>query len=333
MNLPAALFAIRWLIRDTFRQSRANGIFWLMLGVSGLCIAFCLTVGTHNLPLHEEDTVYLTPAEAQKLPKPKPGVAQDQYVVVEGKLLLAFGAVAVDWNSTRDSAVRYLQLVLLGLIADTGGILLALVWTAGFLPTFLEPGNAAVLLAKPVPRWSLLAGKYLGVVTFVAFQATVFVVGIWLALALRTGVWSARSWAALPVLLLHFTVFFSFSALLATTTRSTVACVFGSLVFWFICVALNLGRHWALTLPELAQLPGSFRTITEIGYWVLPKPADLGMFLTQALGAEKDFVAPFDVAALTARNAWHPGWSLLTSFLAALGLFGLATHELSTRDY
>ena len=63
------------------------------------------------------------------------------------------------------------KMVLLGLVADTGGILLALVWTAGFLPTFLEPGAASVLLAKPVPRWSLLAGKFLGILIFVAFQA------------------------------------------------------------------------------------------------------------------------------------------------------------------
>src|SRR4051812_30797695 len=44
MNLPAALFAIRWLIRDTFRQALASGIFWLMLAVSAICAAVCLTV-------------------------------------------------------------------------------------------------------------------------------------------------------------------------------------------------------------------------------------------------------------------------------------------------
>ena len=51
MTLPAALFAVRWLVRDTFRQAPASGVFWLMLGVTGICTAVCLSVGTVNLPL------------------------------------------------------------------------------------------------------------------------------------------------------------------------------------------------------------------------------------------------------------------------------------------
>src|SRR5580704_8787430 len=46
---------------------------------------------------------------------------------------------------------------------DVAGLLLALLWTAGFLPTFLEPAHASILLAKPTPRWQLLVGKFVGV--------------------------------------------------------------------------------------------------------------------------------------------------------------------------
>ena len=67
----------------------------------------------------------------------------------------------------RSDAVHFLELLLAGGIAGTLGLLLALVWTAGFVPTFLEPSAASVLLAKPVARWQLLLGKYLGVLTFV----------------------------------------------------------------------------------------------------------------------------------------------------------------------
>ena len=45
MDAPAALLTIAWLIRDTFRQAQASGIFWLMLGISILCIVLCLSVG------------------------------------------------------------------------------------------------------------------------------------------------------------------------------------------------------------------------------------------------------------------------------------------------
>src|SRR5205807_9100204 len=191
-----------------------------------------------------------------------------------------------------------------GLVADTGGVLLALIWTAGFLPTFLDPGSASVLLAKPVPRWSLLAGKCLGVLAFVAFQAIVFVAGVWLALALRTGIWDMTCFLAVPVLLLHFAVFFSFSALLAVTTRSTVACVFGSVVFWLLCLGMNLGRHAALLQPELRDISPVFSFLVDAGYWVLPKPADLGTLLVDALGAQGEVMRAFDVDALEARGAW-----------------------------
>src|SRR5262249_27203237 len=48
MNLPAALYAIRWLVRDTFRQSLASRIFWVMLAVSALCVFVCLSVGVQG---------------------------------------------------------------------------------------------------------------------------------------------------------------------------------------------------------------------------------------------------------------------------------------------
>lgn len=330
MTLPAALFVTRWLVRDTFRQARANGIFWLMLAVSGVCILFCLSVSTVDLPLWDPEATRVTP----NVVKDKERVKKHGVDVINGKVLLAFGAVSIDdWRSYRNDAVRYLEMVLLGVVADTGGILLALIWTAGFLPTFLETNNASVLLAKPVPRWTLLLGKFFGVIVFVAFQASVLVVGVWLALAIKTGVWDMTCLLAIPVLLIHFGVFFSVSALLAVSTRSTVACVFGSLLFWLLCFGMNLGRHYVWTLKEMEGLPGSFTLLADTGYWLLPKPADLGVMLTEALRAEKDFVGTFDLTTLKARGGWHPETSLLASILFGLSILGLAARELSTTDY
>ena len=36
MTASAAVYAIRWLIVDTFRQAAATRIFWIMLGVSAV---------------------------------------------------------------------------------------------------------------------------------------------------------------------------------------------------------------------------------------------------------------------------------------------------------
>src|SRR5262249_47046645 len=90
--------------------------------------------------------------------------------VADWEVAIAFGAIHVAWGRPGEHAVQYLQTLLAGGVADAAGILLALIWTAVFLPTLLDPSAAAVLLAKPVPHWSLLIGKYLGVLTFVLFR-------------------------------------------------------------------------------------------------------------------------------------------------------------------
>src|SRR5262249_52606940 len=155
------------------------------------------------------------------------------------RLRLLYGSVTVEQGRHREEAVHLVQVILASYVAGTFGVLLALVWTAGFLPDFLQPSAASVLFAKPTPRWVILLGKYVGVVTFVAFQVLVFFGGTWLALGLRTDVWLySYLWAA-PLLVLHFAVIFTFSAVLAVWTRSTVATMFGSLVFWLVCWAMN----------------------------------------------------------------------------------------------
>ena len=57
-------------------------------------------------------------------------------MVADGTLDLAFGAVRVPLARDARDAVHFLQLVLAAGVADALGLLLTLVWTAGFLPGF-----------------------------------------------------------------------------------------------------------------------------------------------------------------------------------------------------
>jgi len=329
MNAPAALLAVRWLVWDTFRQAQASAIFWAMLVVSGLCIALCATVSTPGLPLTPAgETPWRVPVGDKA--DPKKAEARD-VEEVDGEIRLLFGAVKVKWYKYREDAVRLLQLVLAAGIADVGGLLLALIWTAGFLPGFLEPAAATVLLAKPAPRWSLLAGKYIGVLCLVLFQASVFIGGTWLALACRTGVWDARYLLAVPLLLLHFAVFYSFSCLLAVWTRSTIVSIFGSLLFWAACWGMNYGRHAHLYYsPDVAAgLSGGL----ELGYWILPKPADLLYALGQAVGAHDDLPAHAELAALEAKGWLSLPASALSSLVFAAAMLAAAAYELTHADY
>ena len=256
---------------------------------------------------------------------------QSGEAVADGTFSLAFGAVRVAMARDVRKTVHFVQLILAAGVADTLGLLLTLVWTAGFLPAFLAPQSIAVLLAKPVPRWGLLAGKYLGVLAFVLAQAVYFVGGTWLALALRTGVWDAAYLLCIPLLLLQFAVFFGFSLLLAVCFRSTVVCVFGSISFWGICWGINSGRQALMASSALAGC-GKFSTLVvrlaDVGYWILPKPVDLGCLAFDALGAQAHF-RPI----LEHSGGLSLGLSVLTSLLFTLYILIAAERQFAKMDY
>jgi ABC-type transport system involved in multi-copper enzyme maturation permease subunit len=329
MTSSSAIYAIRWLIRDTFRQALASRIFWLMFAASGLCILFCLSVGLENSQsLRYTDDIELHGGDGKPLTgaNPKPGF-----------MTVAFGALRFPLARDGEAGVHFLMVLLAKVVAGAFGLMLTLVWTAGFLPDFLQPSAASVLLAKPVPRWSLLVGKYLGVVLFVALQAVIFFGGTWVALGLKTGFWLPGYLAGIPLLVLSFAFIYSFTALLAVWTRSTVACIFGSILFWMVCFGINYGRHAAVTLhslaPDAPPYPRSFKAITEVGYWIMPKPADMTILLDQSLNAKEHFANLDVLEAIQKTDEFNPDMALLTSVLFTLVMLAVAAHQLGKTEY
>ena len=309
MNLSAAVPVIRYLVRDTFRQALASGILWLMLGMSALAAGACLTV--------REETVAPTKEHPERV----------------ARVDMLFGLASLDIPNPRAHPLRTLQLQLAGWVADAAGLILALLWTAGLLPSFLAPSSATVLLAKPTPRWALLAGKYLGGLLFIALQTTAFIGATWLALAARTGYWDTRYLLCIPLLVLHFAVFYTFSAMLAVATTSTVACAFGSIAFWLLCWAVNFGRHARELITDMTGVAPTFGRILDAGYWLLPKPLDFHLTLMQTLEAENLFARVLDVGELARRGLWHPAASVATSALFGVALLVMAAYDFSTKDY
>src|SRR5262245_2763523 len=169
--VPVAIRTVRWMVRDTFRQSLASKLFWVMLGLTVLCTAFALSVSVTGAEERQRHPYELP------LYLPKGQGANEGIREAQGEVSIGFGLAKYPVTKSKADSVRELQLWLAGILADTVGVLLALLWTAGFLPSFLEPQAVTVLLAKPAPRWAVLVGKYVGVVLFVALHATLFVFG------------------------------------------------------------------------------------------------------------------------------------------------------------
>lgn len=350
-----------WLVTDTFRQAKASAVMWLMLAVSFICFLLCLsasTTGPAKLAVTGNVDEFLPENAVAKFKAedvaallnysaPWAGLSQvhirDQAFraeakrtgvsFVKGKLSLGFGAFSVEHGRDAQDATRFFQTILAGGVADTLGILLALIWTAGFLPGFLEHSSIAVLLAKPLPRWSLLLGKFLGVLAFVGLHACVFVFSTWFALGIKLGDWSMQYLMCIPMLLLHFGVFFSFSMLLAVITRSTVACVFGSILFWLVCWCMNYGRH---ALVANVGAPGFIDHVpffVEWCYWVFPKPGDMGILFFHALDAGNFVPTLFEYERVQQMGKFFGFWSVLSSIaFGVLCLWG-AVAQFNDMDY
>ena len=325
MNSPTALLVVRCMFRDTVRQSLASRGFWLLLGLSGVCIVLCLSVGVQGA------TAVRPPGEIELYgPDRQPFTGLNSG---HGMISLGFGAVHVEQWRDPESSVRMLETLIALLAGGAVGMLLLLIWASGFLPEFLQPRAASVLLTKPVPRWALLVGKYLGVLGFVTFQVGVFVGGTWAALGCRTGVWHPGYLACVPLLVLEFAVLYSISALIAVWTRSTAVCVAGSLVLWALCSAVNIHRLAAASAdgaaPAVSPAAGA---LLETAYWVLPKPVDLEAVAHQALQADKDFRPLPELKALeTGRSSLL--LSVLTSLLFCAALLAAAARRLEKVDY
>jgi ABC-type transport system involved in multi-copper enzyme maturation permease subunit len=72
----------------------------------------------------------------------------------------------------------------------TWGMALAVFASSGLVPTVLEPGRIELLLSKPVRRWQILLGRYLGNLAVVGLNVAYLIAGVWLIFGWKTGVWS-----------------------------------------------------------------------------------------------------------------------------------------------
>jgi len=332
MTLPSVLFVARGLTIETFAQFRSAGILTGVIAVTALCTIFCfgvdVTGATPQLPTQPWEKPELIPAtEVNRINLTPDQVRAEGVDVPTGEIRLLFGAIHIPLRRTPEKAVGLVHVFLGGLVADSLGLLLALLWTASFLPGFVSPTSASVLFTKPIPRWTMLLGKAGTILLFVGLQALAFLAITFVALGIRTGVWDLHYFLAAPVLIIHFVTFFSIAAVIAVFFRSTVACVVGTLAAWLVCCGINFVRHEATQGPDRAS------AALECSYWILPKPMDYSLILSDALGASSDVRPVIDVDRLSASADFRPELSVATGLVFAAVLFAVAGGSLARTDY
>lgn len=307
-----------WLVKDTFRQAWASRVSHLIFALTGACMLLCLSIRIDSAPpMRPPGAFELAGADGEPLTDPGQR---------SGRFGLGFGGLSVGMFRDVDDQVHFVQAILAKWVAGASGTLLAVIWAAGFLPEFLQARTIAVMLVKPVPRWVLLIGKYLGTLVFVSAHVGLFVVGTWLALWLSTGNASPGYLLCLPLLVLHFAVIHAASTLIAVCTRSATATAFGTIIFWCLCFAMNRGRHLGFASTE-QHAPHSFRWAVEAGYWFLPKPADFAILLDRVMRIDLHF------RTLPEAELLWPVASVLASVAFAVCLLIVASKEFDAIEY
>ena len=117
--------------------------------------------------------------------------------------------------------------------------ILAIISTAGIFPDLLTSGSIDLFVSKPISRLRLFITEYAAGLLFVALQVTIFSTACFLVIGLRGGAWEPGLFLAVPIMVCFFSYLFSVSTLLGVVTRSTVAALLLTLLFWFFVWALG----------------------------------------------------------------------------------------------
>ena len=191
------------LLLDSYRELNAKRLFWIVLVISGLVVGAFAMIGIKgdtitllwwNTPIKSDVLTYLDPAALYK------------------SMFTYFGVGF--WLSW---------------IAN----ILALASTAGIFPDFLAAGSIDLYLSKPISRLWLFLSKYIGGLLFVTLQVAIFSGCSFLVLGFRGHEWNCAIFLSIPLVVLVFSYLFSICVLLGVLTRSTVAALLLTLLFWF----------------------------------------------------------------------------------------------------
>ena len=141
-------------------------------------------------------------------------------------------------------------------------------------------------------------------------------------------------------MILHFALIFSFSVMLAVLFRSPTASVIGTVLFWIVCWLINYGRHFAVVFPQLHDghaLPAFTVFLSEMGYWLLPKPADFTLMVQKSLDLGEVMSSPMastpPYAQVLKSDLFHPVLSIITSCIFPVFAMWASASQLSKTDY
>ena len=267
------------VIVDTFREASARKIIWAFFGCSTALILFFLLIVKIDVVQGAIATLSIFG---------RTGPSQDVYRMVRQ----AHGGIAM--------------------LLYVFGMLLAVLASAGLIPTIFEPGRIELLLSKPIERYHILLGRYIGNLLLIAMNISYPVLTLWIIFGIKTGVWTAGFLWGSVLTLMMFAVYLSVILLAGVLWESAVVATIITFGLMIIGVILSNKN----TIEKLLSSEFS-RDIVRVLYYALPKVVDVGKTLGQIVQGEQI-------------ESWMPIWS--TAIFGAVCLIG-GLYAFQRRNY
>lgn len=198
------------------------------------------------------------------------------FVSINDRGISVFGAQFdnVGWSTKVIPAVTFYKFVFteiaipwwLGLIATV----LALISVCSVFPDFVSGGAIDLYLSKPIGRLRLFLTKYVTSLLFVALQVFVFALASFLLIGIKSGAWEFGIFLAVPLVTLFFSYLFCVCVLLGVVTRSPLASLLVTILFWLGVFSINASEAALLVFKsgKLEQVQEQKKIIAQFESFV-----------------------------------------------------------------
>lgn len=103
-----------------------------------------------------------------------------------------------------------------------------------YIPNMLEHGSIDLVLSKPIRRWQIYFGKYVGGLVLYSLVLTVVFVLVFVGIGIRSGVWHWPFFGALPMTVFALALLYSIIAWVGLWTRSTAMAMVIGYVYYLV---------------------------------------------------------------------------------------------------
>jgi ABC-type transport system involved in multi-copper enzyme maturation permease subunit len=264
---------LKALVLDALYQVLDNSVFRILVMLTAVPV-----LGTVLIQFQEQDLAVLF------------GVWSWSYEDIVG----GFGVPMEGGMDLRVLFIEGYHRIVVMFLGGTIGVLFCVAATSFFVPRMIEKGAADILFHKPISRLLLFLSRYLSGLIFVGILATVMVSGVYLGLFVVSQHHDPGILWAAPTMVYMFGLVYSVAMLIGVLTRSTVASILLTVLFFFgngcvhqIWEGVDQAREMSSLLTnqeaeseedeeddESPAIFGFLKTSLDVLHFTLPKTGD-----------------------------------------------------------